>query len=102
MIPCNKIRDGTTTTILEKTESQRHLYVPKAIVPIVPNIYQHMYPNCIIVISNDVYFVYKFVSNFVHQKPRSVYPKNFLKCETTVPLVERFSPKVDRHQFTFG
>ena len=33
------------------------------------------------------------------QKPRSAYPKNLGKIETTVPPVQRFSPKVDRHQF---
>ena len=61
----------------------------------------YMYPNRIIAISNDIYFAYKFSCNFIHQKLRSAYPKSFGKSETTVPPVERFSPKVDRHQFTF-
>ena len=47
-----------------------------------------MYPNCIIVLSNDAYFVYKFYCNFIHQKPKSTYPKNFLKAEITVPPVQ--------------
>ena len=40
------------------------------------------------VISNDIYFAYKFLSNFICEKPRSAYPKNFRKSETTAPSVE--------------
>ena len=47
----------------KKTEQQRSLL-------------RYVYPNCIIVISNDTYFVYKFLCNFIHQKSKSAYPKN--------------------------
>ena len=47
MIPWSRIRDRTTTTISEKTEYQSSLL-------------RYMYPNCIMVISNDAYFAYKF------------------------------------------
>ena len=62
MIPCNRIRESTITRILQKTEQQRPLQ-------------SYVYPNCIIVISNDIYFK-KILSNLIHQKPRSVNPKN--------------------------
>ena len=63
-IPCNRVGGRTTTRNLEKTEQQRPLL-------------SYIYPNCIIVISNDIYFVCKFLCNFIHQKPRSAYPNNF-------------------------
>ena len=69
-ISCNRIRGRTITRILGKMEQQRSL--PK-----------YMYPNCITVISNDIYFVHKYLCNFIHQKLRSAYPKNFRKSETT-------------------
>ena len=36
------------------------------------------------------------------QRLRSAYPKNSGKSLTTVPLVERFSQKIDAHQFILG
>ena len=61
-IPCNRIRDRTTTRILGKAKQQN------------PRL-SYMCPNCIIVFSNDIYYVYKFLCNFIHQKSRSTYIK---------------------------
>ena len=61
-----------------------------------------MYLNCIIVISNNVYFVYNFLRNFIHYKPSSAYRKKFGKSETTAPSAQQFSPKVDRYELMFG
>ena len=65
--------------IKKKTEQQRPLL-------------RYMYQNCIIVISNDMYFAYKFLSNFILQKPRSAYPKNFGKSEQQRPLLRYIYP----------
>ena len=54
-----------------------------------------MYPNCIIVISSDVYFV----QFHLLETERSAYPKFSGKSASTAPPIERFSPNVDRHQF---
>ena len=35
-------------------------------------------------------------------KSTSPYPKNSGKCVTTAPPADRFSPKVDWHQFMLG
>ena len=45
-------------------------------------------------ISNDIYFIYKFLCNFIPQKPRSTYPQNFLKRKTTAPPVKQFYQKL--------
>ena len=53
----------------------------------------YMYPNCIIDISNEIYFVYQFLCNIIHQKPKSVHPKKYGKLVTTAPTFVRFSLK---------
>ena len=63
-IPSSGIRDRITIRILGKTGQQRPLL-------------SYVYPNYIIIISNDIYFVHKFSCNSIQQKPRSAYPKNF-------------------------
>ena len=40
------------------------------------------------VTSSNIYFVYKFMCNFIHYKPRSAYPKNSRKSMITVPPTE--------------
>ena len=61
-----------------------------------PPLLSYLISNFIIAISNNVDFLYKFLYNMIHWKPRSTYPKKFVKSVTTV---QRFSPKVDRHPF---
>ena len=51
-IPCNRIRDRTIIKSLEKMRQQCLLD-------------SYFYPNCIIVISNNTYFVYKFLCIFI-------------------------------------
>ena len=77
MIPCNRIRYKTTTRILGKTNQQRPLL-------------SYICTNCSFV-SDDAYFVYKFLCNFIHWKSRSSYPKNLRKSVTTASLAEWFS-----------
>ena len=85
-IPCNRIRDRTVTRTLGKTEQQRPLL-------------SCMNPNCIIVNSNDEYFVCKLMRNFIHYEPRSAYSKCSEKSMTIATPAKLFSPKVDWHQF---
>ena len=54
--------------------------------------------NCIIVISNHIYVVHKFLLNINQQKQNSLSRK-FYKSVFTVPPFKRFSLKLDRHQF---
>ena len=75
-ISCNKIQDRTTTTIFEKTEKQR----PQLI---------YMYPNCIIVISNDIYIVYKFFPNFGKSKYPKISEKVKLQCHLLSDLHQK-------------
>ena len=66
--------------------------------PLVSNVHK----NFINVISYSNYFVYKFLCDSMQQKPRFDYLRYYGKSRTTVPTVEQFSPKVDRHQFMSG
>ena len=78
-IPCIRIRGRTTTRVLGKTEQR--------LSPL-----SYIYQNSITIISNYTHFACKFFCNFIHQKLRSGYPKNFEKNETTTP-VELFFTK---------
>ena len=88
-IPWYRTQDRAITKILGKTEQQCLLL-------------NYMHSNCIISISNNIYYVNKFLFNFIPWKPRSAYPKNSGKNVISTPPIERFSSKVDRHHFMLG
>ena len=52
----------------------------------------YTYPNCIIAISDDIYFAHKLLYNFTAPQTTDTDSSTDHK---------RFSPKVDRHQFMF-
>ena len=62
IIPCNRTQDTAVARNVRKKKQQCSLL-------------GFLHPNCIIVISNNIYFVYKLLCNFIYQKLRSAYPK---------------------------
>ena len=79
MITCNRIRDRTITRILQKTE------------------YRDIYTQIASMLFLMIYIMYlKFCA--ISSTEISLSQK-FRKSVTTVPPVERFSPKIYRNQF---
>ena len=81
MIPYNRIRDRTITKILGKMKQQRPLL-------------GYMHPNCIIIISIDIYCSCKLLCNFIDQKPQSAYPKNSGKVRQQHHLLSNIHQKL--------
>ena len=53
-----------------------------------------LHPNCTIFISNDIYFAYNFLCNFILQKPRSRIPKIREKVKLQRHLLTDFYQKL--------
>ena len=80
------IEIGLSKALTEKTEKQCSFLC-------------YIHSNCIVIISYNIYYAHNVLHNFILQKPRTIYPKNSENDVITGLPVERFSPKVDRHQF---